>query len=101
MINNGIKQRVKNILESNKNARDCDRLLIALIWSDDVSETENRIVDMNAYKFLKMLVNGTLTSAETIRRCRQRLQEENEHLRGLKYRVRKQLGEEVRQTISK
>jgi hypothetical protein len=48
-----------------------------------------------------MLINGELTSPETIRRCRQRLQEENETLRGYKYKLRKQLGEEVRATISK
>jgi len=51
--------------------------------------------------FLDMLINGELTSPETIRRCRQRLQEENETLRGYKYKLRKQLGEEVRNTISK
>jgi hypothetical protein len=95
MINNEVKQRVKSILEVNKDARDCDRLLISIIWSEDSCNIEDK------KDFLDMLINGELTSPETIRRCRQRLQEENESLRGYKYKLRKQLGEEVRNTISK
>ena len=95
MINNEVKQRVKSILEVNKDAKDCDRLLISIIWSEDSRYTEDK------KDFLDMLINGDLTSPETIRRCRQRLQEENETLRGYKYKLRKQLGEEVRATISK
>jgi hypothetical protein len=95
MINNEVKNRVRNILETNKEARDCDRLLISIIWSEDSRYIEDK------KEFLDMLINGELTSPETIRRCRQRLQEENETLRGYKYKLRKQLGEEVRNTISK
>jgi hypothetical protein len=100
MINNEVKQRVKSILETNKNTRDCDRTLLALIWTQDVKDLyiEN---GLDAPDFLRMLADGELTSSETIRRCRQRLQEENETLRGYKYKLRKQLGEEVRNTISK
>jgi hypothetical protein len=98
MINNEVKQRVKYILEVNKEARDCDRLLISQIWIAD-SNFFNK--HLEASDIFEMLINGTLTSPETIRRCRQRLQEENESLRGLKYKVRQKLGEEVRNTISK
>ena len=95
MINNEVKQRVKSILEVNKEARDCDRVLISIIWSEDSWFIRDK------KDFLDMLINGGLTSPETIRRCRQRLQEEIETLRGYKYKLRKQLGEEVRATISK
>ena len=95
MINNEVKQRVRNILETNKEARDCDRLLISIIWKQDSVFIEDK------NEFLELLINGELTSPETIRRCRQRLQEENETLRGYKYKLRKQLGEEVRATISR
>jgi hypothetical protein len=100
MINNEVKQRVRSILETNKNTRDCDRTLLAYIWTQDVKELyiEN---GLDAPDFLRMLANGELTSSETVRRCRQKLQEENETLRGLKYKVRQKLGEEVRATISK
>ena len=100
MINNEVKQRVKSILEVNKDAKDCDRTLLALIWTQDVKDLyiEN---GLDAPDFLRMLASGELTSSETVRRCRQRLQEENESLRGYKYKLRKQLGEEVRATISK
>lgn len=95
MINNEVKQRVRNILEINKDARDCDRLLISIIWSEDSCNIEDK------KDFLDMLINGDLTSPETIRRCRQHLQQNDESLRGLKYRERQRIGEEVRQTISK
>lgn len=95
MINNEVKQRVKSILEVNKDSRDCDRLLISIIWSEDSRYIEDK------KEFLDMLINGELTSPETIRRCRQKTQEENETLRGYKYKLRKQLGEEVRQSISR
>ena len=95
MINNEVKQRVRSILEVNKDTRDCDRLLISIVWQQDSCYIEDK------KEFLDMLINGGLTSPETIRRCRQRLQEENETLRGYKYKLRKQLGEEVRATISK
>ena len=95
---NEVKQRVKRILENNKNARDCDRLLISIMWTVDIFFIEDK---KDSSDVLKFLVDGKLTSPETIRRCRQRLQEENETLRGYKYKLRKQLGEEVRQSISR
>jgi hypothetical protein len=99
MINNEVKQRVKSILENNKNTRDCDRMLISVLWKEDLSKIGKLF--LSAYVMLETFKNGELTSPETIRRCRQRLQEENESLRGYKYKLRKQLGEEVRNTISK
>lgn len=101
MINNEVKQRVRSILETNKEARDCDRLLISIIWEKDFISIYGSIRQHNVDDFLISLSLGELTSPETIRRCRQRLQEENETLRGLKYKQRKQLGEEVRQSISR
>jgi hypothetical protein len=101
MINNEVKQRVKSILEVNKDARDCDRLLISQIWQADFESSYGKLELNDSKGILIALENGELTSPETIRRCRQRLQEENETLRGYKYKLRKQLGEEVRNTISK
>jgi hypothetical protein len=101
MINNEVKQRVKSILETNKNTRDCDRELIAEIWEKDIKDYCRIPYQISGRDLLNMLKDGQLTSSETIRRCRQRLQEENETLRGYKYKLRKQLGEEVRATISK
>lgn len=101
MINNEVKQRVRNILETNKEARDCDRLLISIIWEKEFRDTYGNPDYYDARTFFDELKEGLFTSSETIRRCRQRLQEENESLRGLKYKQRKQLGEEVRQSISR
>lgn len=96
MINYEVKQRVKAILETNKEARDCDRLLIAEMWEQDMYYNDEFII----VDVLAMLKDGTLTNTESIRRCRQRLQEEFEHLRGLKYKVRQAKGEGIRKTIN-
>lgn len=101
MINNEIKQRVRNILEHSKNARDCDRELIAEIWEKDIKDYCRIPYQISGRDLLNMLKDGQLTSTETIRRCRQHLQQNEESLRGLKYKVRQKLGEEVRNTISK
>jgi hypothetical protein len=101
MINNEIKQRIKNILETNRSARDCDRLLISIMWKIDFEHLYGKLELNDAKGLLIALENGELTSTETIRRCRQHLQQNDESLRGLKYRERQRLGEEVRQTISK
>jgi hypothetical protein len=101
MINNEVKQRVKSILENDTNARDCDRLLISQIWKADFESSYGKLELNDAKGILIALENGELTSPETIRRCRQHLQQNEEHLRGLKYKVRQKLGEEVRNIISK
>ena len=98
MINNEIKQRVRNILELNKEARDCDRLLTTLIWENEIEKYKNEIT---VFDFLIMFEKGCFTHFESIRRCRQKLQQEDESLRGLKYNKRQRLGDETRKTINK
>lgn len=98
-MNSEIKQRVRNVLEFSKFARDCDKQLIAFIWEQDIKDFGDNPKTISAEEMLVMLVEGDLTNPESIRRCRQKLQEQDENLRGLKYKTRKQLGEEIRQSI--
>ena len=92
-----IKQKVRSILELVPSTRDNDNELISTYWENELG---HEIINMSAETFLKIYAtSNVLTSAESIRRNRQKIQEQNEHLRGLKYRVRQILGEEVRQTI--
>jgi len=46
-----------------------------------------------------MLSAGELTSTESIRRTRQKLQENNEHLRGYKYNKRMENQERIKQQL--
>ena len=92
-----IKQKVRSILELIPSTRDNDNELISTYWENELG---HEIINLSAETFLKIYAtSNVLTSAESIRRNRQKIQEQNEHLRGLKYRVRQILGEEVRQTI--
>ena len=54
---------------------------------------------MTAYDFLRLYSEGRLTNAETIRRVRQKLQEENPDLRGTVDGLRKEQAEQVKKEI--
>ncbi len=93
-MNKKLKERVKELLVNQIDTRDNDNLLISQIWLDEG-------VPVNSIDFLIKYSKGGFTSAESIRRARQKLQEEHENLRGEKYNERQRKGEEIRQTISK
>jgi hypothetical protein len=92
-----IKQKVRSILELVPSTRDNDSELISIFWEQELG---HEMINLSAELFLNLFAHSNvLTNAESIRRNRQKIQEQNEHLRGLKYRVRQILGEEIRQTI--
>lgn len=93
-----IKDRVRLLLESRKDARDSDNLLISLFW---YYEQQEGIESMSAVGFLTLLSKGKLTSSESIRRMRQKLQEEFPSLRGSSYKERKEEEKTVRENINK
>ena len=94
-----IKDRVKALLVSIPHLRDSDNRLIATIWKHDLFNQGSPSLTITAYDFLKFYSEGKLTNAETIRRVRQKLQEENPELRGTVNEARQKEGEEVRKTI--
>lgn len=96
-MNAKIKDKVRSILELVPSTRDNDSELISIFWEQELG---HEMINLSAERFLTMFAHSNvLTNAETIRRTRQKVQEQNEELRGLKYQVRKILAEEVRQTI--
>jgi hypothetical protein len=79
------KQKIASILMLNHpKSMDDDNLLQALVWKGEMAGNPN----ITAMDFLRLYSAGSFTSPETIRRTRQRLQEEYPHLRGNKYKVR-------------
>ena len=95
---NTIKDRVQDLLERFPHLKDDDFKLISTYW---LTETGGRSYNQErtAYDFLQQYAAGNLTSAESIRRVRQKLQEENVSLRGLNYQNRQELGEEIKKSI--
>jgi len=82
-----IKKKTKVIsylLEKYPHLRDDDYKLIATVWKMEV-EQDNNIRTMSAMKLLTLMANGKLSNPESIRRSRQKIQQEVESLRGENY----------------
>jgi len=94
-----VKDRVKALLVKHPHLRDSDNKLIATIWKYDLLKIGIDSKTEPIYMFLIYYSEKELTNAETIRRVRQKLQEENPDLRGTVNEARQKEGEEVRKEI--
>ena len=86
-----IKVLVKHILEKHPHLRDNDYRLVAtfLLYEGGGRESMDK---MTASEFLQQYADGKYTNFESIRRVRQKLQEEFPELRGEKWIQRKKKG---------
>lgn len=78
--------KVESLLQSKPHLKDNDNLLLANIWASEVEEMG--IDPAKVSVFLALYGLGYLSNAESIRRCRQKLQQENPELRGNNYKGR-------------
>ena len=83
---------VRQLLIEYPELKDSDLKLITHIWEYEITKLYGDGAKV-FHPFLALLRSGGLTSPETIRRSRCKLQEENEHLRGERYNQRKKYGE--------
>ena len=77
--------------------RDNDAKLIANIWAKTIGQ--ERFDKMSARDLLQMFVDGDLPQVETIRRTRQKVQEQDASLRGKSYKGRHEQGSEITKGI--
>ncbi len=77
------EERIIDLLTDTPQLRDDDNKLIASFWSNELNSDIR-----SANDFLMEFYSGHFTSAETIRRTRQRVQQTNPYLRGSKYKDR-------------
>ena len=96
-----VKDRVKALLEKHPHLRDSDNKLIATVWKYDVIKMDLSHYRISGYDFLVLYAENKLTNAETIRRVRQKIQEENPDLRGTVNEARQEQGESVRKEIKR
>jgi hypothetical protein len=94
-----IKDRVKALLVKHPHLRDSDNRLIATVWRFELEKHKIDPQVLTALEFLYFYAQEQLTNSETIRRVRQKLQEENPELRGTVNEARQKEGEEVRKQI--
>jgi hypothetical protein len=93
------KEHVRKILEESVKSRDEDARLFVIYWIDEI-RSKGLDIDMPLVDFLRMFVKGDLTSTETISRVRRKLQEQEPHLRGEKYRQRHEEKDTITQNIN-
>lgn len=92
------KDLVEELLRQSPYLRDHDGALLASAIINQVGPM--RILKMSALDLLKEMEEGTLPHFESVRRCRQKLQEHNPELRGERYLDRtKELEPEVREEM--
>ena len=94
-----IKNRVLKLLTDYPATRDNDNLLISAIWREDLHNIGLNSA-ITAHELLWNLSEGKLTHFESIRRCRQMIQESIPYLRGNRYKERKEvLEQDMRESI--
>ena len=84
------KEIIRDLLIKHPHLRDNDSKLLANVWFNTIETLEEEWMD-----FLAILANGDLVSPESVRRCRQKLQEMHPSLRGELWYKRHQMQEQV------
>jgi hypothetical protein len=100
MINQiaSIKDNIKLFLTKYESMRDNDNELIAYYYYK-VIQTNGKDQNYSAMNFLGDYSKGLYPSSESIRRCRQKIQEQNPELRGKNYKNRQDLEQDFRSKI--
>ena len=83
------KKEIEKLLIKSPHLKDSDNKLIATYWLRELEHKGLKAYKSSAYDFLKLYSESIVTNAETIRRMRQKLQEEKPELRGEVYNKRK------------
>lgn len=90
------KEKVMWLLKNHPSLRDSDSKLLATFWHNEMNRMSTSI---NGFDVLSKIAKGELTKPESIRRVRQKIQEENPELRGEVWLEKKLISEQVRLQI--
>jgi len=91
-----VKTKVKRLLEKHPHLRDSDERLIATIWYNEAGLITGNV---SAVDLLNLYINKKLSSPESIRRNRQKIQEEFIYLRGVNYKSRQKHQKNVKKEL--
>ena len=91
-----VENIVTDVLKNNERARDNDELLCALVWRNQVG---HRIDYLTVLEFLQKMASGKFHKAESIMRCRRKLQELHVDLRGRKYEERRKNSKRIKDEL--
>lgn len=92
-----IKGKVEYLLKKTPHLRDDDNKLIATYWWHQFGTDKINLV--TGKDFLQTFADGKLVSPESVRRVRQKLQEQKPELRGESYNRRQSDGDDMSKNI--
>ena len=87
--------RVTGLLTAKSDLRDNDRRLTCNIWWKSVPNPKLLMFE----DFIKLYIDGKVPESDSITRCRRKVQEENEELRGESWDLRHGLEDEVKEEL--
>ena len=92
-------ETVESLLKEYPRLRNSDKKLIANIWFKTLASKKINSNKLSAYDFLKMFAKGDLPNPESIRRIRQKLQQEFPELRGTNSILKQNESEKVKNDL--
>ena len=92
-----LEEKVEFILNKYPETKDNDQMLVSLVWMHHLGR--DRAKELSAWDLLTMLSRKELPNIVSIWRCRQKLQEHNEQLRGEKWEDRQKHSKTVKKEI--
>jgi|TARA_R100000482_G_C5070483_1_gene121306 hypothetical protein len=92
-MNNKIttKTRVRLILEGSEQARNESQVCVCTFWSQELQELGYQTNSISVETLFSLIMQKKLTSSETIRRTKCKIQEQIVELRGSTYEHRKEI----------
>ena len=87
--------RVTGLLTAKADLRDNDRRLTCNIWWKSVSNTELLMFE----DFINLYIKGKIPESDSITRCRRKIQQENEDLRGESWDLRHGLEDAIKDEL--
>jgi len=95
-----VRIMIEHILQSYPQTRDNDERLAANVLHFFLKKRNIHTTELNAQQLLQMYAEGKLPTIDYITRVRRKLQEENPHIRGEMYKIRKGKSTKVKETIN-
>lgn len=95
------KERVLKLLKHKPHLRDDDQKLMANIWFQDLLKSGIDVKNITGYQLLEIFSNNDiLSNPESIRRVRQKVQEEDVELRGTNWKSRHKNEEKIKKELN-
>lgn len=86
-----IKDEVIKLMQKRPDLRDDDNRLAAVIWWEECKRLGRPMDKMTAADFMQIMIDGKVSSLESIGRARRKVEEEHPELRGATYEQRQRL----------